>query len=82
LFAAQFSEQKKLYEHGKLSAYFVAQTEARLGNKREAVKYLTICVQSHDELVLNLSDDQGFISLLGDPAFKPLLAKVGLPPIN
>jgi DNA-binding winged helix-turn-helix (wHTH) protein/Tfp pilus assembly protein PilF len=82
LFAAQISEQKKLYEQGKLSPYYVAQTEARLGNKREAIRYLTICVQSHDEVVLNLIDDQGFISLHGDPAFKQLLAKIGLPPVN
>jgi DNA-binding winged helix-turn-helix (wHTH) protein/Tfp pilus assembly protein PilF len=82
LFAAQISEQKKLYEQGKLSPYFVAQTEARLGNKREAIRYLTICVQSHDEVVLNLIDDQGFISLHSDPAFRQLLAKIGLPPVN
>jgi len=82
LFEAQLSEQRKLYEQGKLSPYFVAQTDARLGNTREALKYLTICVQSHDQVVLNLSDDQGFISLHGDPAFKQLLAKIGLPQIN
>ncbi len=82
LFEAQLSEQRKLYEQGKLSPYFVAQTDARLGNTREALKYLTICVQSHDQVVLNLSDDQGFISLHGDPAFKQLLAKIGLPPVN
>jgi hypothetical protein len=82
LFAAQFSEQKKLYEQGKLSPYYVAQTEARLGNRREAIRYLTICVQSHDEFVLNLIDDQGFRSLHGDPAFKQLLVKIGLPAVN
>jgi DNA-binding winged helix-turn-helix (wHTH) protein/Tfp pilus assembly protein PilF len=82
LFEAQLLEQKKLYEQGKLSPYYVAQTEARLGEKREAIRYLTICVQSHDEVVLNLIDDQGFISLHGDPAFRQLLAKVGLPPVN
>ena len=82
LFEAQLSEQRKLYEQGKLSPYFVAQTDARLGNMHEALKYLTICVQSHDQVVLNLSDDQGFISLHGDPAFKQLLAKIGLPPVN
>jgi DNA-binding winged helix-turn-helix (wHTH) protein/Tfp pilus assembly protein PilF len=82
LFAAQISEQKKMYEQRKLSPYYVAQTEARLGNKREAIRYLTICVQSHDEVVLNLIDDQGFISLHGDPAFKQLLAKIGLPLVN
>jgi DNA-binding winged helix-turn-helix (wHTH) protein/tetratricopeptide (TPR) repeat protein len=82
LFEAQLSEQKKLYGQGKLSPYFVAQTEARLGNKREAIRYLTICVQSHDQVVLNLSDDQGFVSLHGDPAFTQLLAKIGLPPVD
>ncbi|HWO32769.1 MAG TPA: tetratricopeptide repeat protein [Candidatus Acidoferrum sp.] len=82
LFAAQFSEQKKLYEQGKLSPYYVAQTEARLGNRREAIRYLTICVQSHDEFVLDLSDDQIFRSLHRDPAFRQLLVKIGLPPVN
>jgi len=82
LFEAQLSEQRKLYEQGKLSPYFVAQTDARLGNMREALKYLTICVQSHDQVVLNLSDDQAFGGLHGDPAFKQLLTKIGLPPIN
>src|SRR6202049_1737154 len=82
LFQAQLAEQRKLYEQGKLSPYFVAQTDARLGNTREALKYLAICVQSHDQVVLNLSDDQDFSSLHGDPAFKQLLAKIGLPPVN
>lgn len=82
LLEAQLAEQKKLYEQGKLSPYFVAQTEARLGNKREATRYLTICVQSHDEYVLNLSDDQDFASLHGVPTFEQLLAKIGLPPVN
>jgi len=79
---AQLAEQKKLQEQGKLSPYLVAQTEARLGNKHEAIRYLTICIQSHDEWVLNLVEDPGFISLHGDPAFNQLLGKIGLPPVN
>jgi DNA-binding winged helix-turn-helix (wHTH) protein/Tfp pilus assembly protein PilF len=82
LFEAELSQQRKLYEQGKLSPYWMAQTEAWLGNSREALKYLTICVQSHDELMLNLSGDQGFASLHGDPAFERLLATIGLPPAN
>src|SRR5216684_4711185 len=82
LFETQLSEQRKLYEQGKLSPYFVAQTDARLGNTREALKYLAICIQSHDEHTLNLKADQGFSSLHGDPAFKQLLTKIGLPPVN
>jgi DNA-binding winged helix-turn-helix (wHTH) protein/Tfp pilus assembly protein PilF len=82
LFEAELSEQRKLFEQGRLSPYFVAQTDARLGNPREALKYLATCIQSHDELVLNLGEDQGFASLHGDPAFEQLLAKIGLPPVN
>jgi DNA-binding winged helix-turn-helix (wHTH) protein/Tfp pilus assembly protein PilF len=82
LFETQLAEQRKLYEQGKLSPYFVAQTEARLGNQSEAIRYLTICIQSHDQVVLNVSADQGFVSLHGDPAFQQLLAKIGLPAVN
>jgi DNA-binding winged helix-turn-helix (wHTH) protein/Tfp pilus assembly protein PilF len=82
LFEAQLAEQRKLYEQGKLSPYLVAQTEARLGNKREAIRYLTVCIQAHDEWVLNLRDDQEFITLHGESAFQQLLAKIGLPPVN
>jgi len=80
LLEAQLSEQIRLYEQGKLSPYLVAQTEARVGNRREALKYLTICIQSHDEFVLNLKDDQGFARLRGDPTFEQLVATIGLPP--
>jgi DNA-binding winged helix-turn-helix (wHTH) protein/Tfp pilus assembly protein PilF len=79
LFEAELSQQKKLYEQGKLSPYWVAQTEARLGNPRDALKYLTICVQSHDDLILNLTVDQSFANLRGIQAFKLLLATIGLP---
>jgi DNA-binding winged helix-turn-helix (wHTH) protein/Tfp pilus assembly protein PilF len=82
LLEAELSQQTKLYEQGKLSPYWAAQTEARLGNTRDALKHLTLCVQSHDELMLNLGGDQGFASLHGDPTFEQLLARIGLPPTN
>ncbi len=82
LFEAELAQQRKLYEQKKLSPYWMAQTEAWLGNRRAALKYLTICVQSHDDLMLNLSVDQGFAGLHGDPAYERLLATVGLPPAN
>jgi DNA-binding winged helix-turn-helix (wHTH) protein/Tfp pilus assembly protein PilF len=80
LLEAELLQQRKLYEQGKLSPYWAAQTEARLGHSREALKYLTICVQSHDDLVLNLTSDQSFANLHGDPIFEQLLARIGLPP--
>jgi len=66
LLEAQLSEQIKLYAQGKTSPYYVARTEARLGNKREALKYLALCVQSHDERVLGVSCDRAL------PAFAAL----------
>ena len=60
----------------------MAQSAARLANAREALKYLTISVQSHDERMLNLGEDQGFATLRGNPAFEQLLAKIGLPPVK
>ncbi|HKH97937.1 MAG TPA: tetratricopeptide repeat protein [Candidatus Sulfotelmatobacter sp.] len=82
LFEAQLSEQKKMVEQGKLSPYFVAQTDARLANARESLKYLNICLQSHDERLLNLRADGDFAGLHGDAALQQLLAKIGLPPFN
>ena len=81
LFKAQLAEQKRLYGEGKLSPYYVAQTEARLGDKGEAIRYLNFCVQSHDEVVLNVIVDQDFTGLHGDAAFGQLLAKIGLPAV-
>ena len=47
----------------------------------DSLKYLTICLQSHDQRLLNLDADESFASLRGDPAFRQLLAKIGLPAI-
>lgn len=79
LFRAELSEQLKLYGQGKLSPYYLAQTDARLGNRREALRYLTTCIQAHDEQILNLPNDQSFARLHGDAAFEQILAKAGLP---
>ena len=50
-----------------------------MANTREAPKYLTICIQSHDERLLNLNVDRNFASLHGNSTFEQLLAKIGLP---
>jgi hypothetical protein len=38
--------------------------------RTESLKYLTICLQSHDEHAMNLGVDPEFATLRGDPAFK------------
>jgi len=79
LLQAQLAEQLKLAQQGALSPYLAAQTDTQLGNTRDALKYLAICVQAHDQMMLNLDVDPVFDSLRSDPTFKQLLAKVGLP---
>ena len=78
---AQLAEQKKFFEQGKLAPFFLAQTEVLLGDKRAALKYLTICVRSHDEHVIGLGRDPQFTVLRGDPEFEELLLKIA-PPVN
>jgi DNA-binding winged helix-turn-helix (wHTH) protein/Tfp pilus assembly protein PilF len=73
------AEQMTLYTRGKLSPYILAETEGRLGNSDETLKYLTMCVQSHDALTLNISEDENFNSLRHNPAFEKLIAIIGLP---
>ncbi len=82
LFEAELLVQKKQYEQGKLSPYYVAQNEARLGNSREVLKYLAILRAAHDDLTLNLDGDDAFASLHRDPAFVQLVVNVGLPPVR
>jgi DNA-binding winged helix-turn-helix (wHTH) protein/Tfp pilus assembly protein PilF len=79
---ALLSQRLKLYEQGKISPFYVAESEARLGNSPEAIKYLTICVQSHDGFSLNVMQDKSFRSLQGNSAFEQLVAVLGLPPIQ
>ena len=79
---ALLSERTRLYEQGKLSPYWVAESEARLGETDEAIKHLNMCVQSHDELALNVRQDHSFNNLHGKPAFEQMFAILGLPPVQ
>jgi hypothetical protein len=76
---ALLSQRIKLYEQGKMSPFFVAQSEARLGNSPEAIKYLTMWVQSHDGLALNVKQDNSFKSLRGNSSFEQLVSILALP---
>lgn len=78
----QLEQQKKAYIQGKISPFFVAQTYALLGNTEEALKYLEICYDRHDDETVNLAVFHSFDQLHSIPAFQQLLAKAGLPPVN
>ncbi len=78
LLETQLQAQMKLYQEGKLSPYSVAETESLLGNKDEALRYLTDCVQVHDEMLINATQSKAFGSLKGDPRFEKLTAVLGV----
>ena len=71
-------QQKKLYDQGIFSPYFLAQTCAIMGNKREALQYLKLAYAKRADGVLDIANDPAFNSLHNDPRFRDLVAKVGL----
>ena len=73
--------QKAMYSDGSVSAYSLASTYARLGNKPEALKYLEISRDRHETMLMNLRSDLTMKSLYGDPSFRNLLAQIALPPV-
>ena len=53
-----------------------------MGNTEDAIKYLQICYDHHNDETVNLAVDSAFNNLHSIPAFQQLLAKIGLPPVN
>ncbi len=79
LLDAQLRVQEDLFARGELSAYWVAETAACLGNRQQVFHYLDICAQAHDEAFLLIGEDPNFTPYRGDPAFERLLARTGQP---
>ena len=71
--------QKKLYERGLQSPYSLAETDSLLGNKHEALQYLQTAYDKHNEEIVQLETERAFDSLHGEPAYKDLIARLGLP---
>ena len=75
-------EQVQLYKTGKFSAYFVAETCARLGDKQGALQYLEAAGKQRAEGLGDVETDSAFNGMHGDPAFRQFVAKIGLPPLG
>lgn len=82
MFEGQIAAQKKAFDQGKLSPFFLAETYARDGKATEAMKYLEFAYDRHAEDVLNTAVDPAFTRLYSLPAFQQFLSKAGLPPVN
>jgi len=74
--------KKKLYDRGEQSAYSLAELDALLGNKQEALFYLKIAYDRHDEAEVQMMGDPAFNNLHDDPAYKDLVARLAAPPQN
>ncbi|HUA16387.1 MAG TPA: tetratricopeptide repeat protein [Verrucomicrobiae bacterium] len=70
--------EKRLYQRGSVSAYSMAQTDALLGDKKDALQYLKIAFDDHDESVIQLKIDPELSNLRQEPAYNDLVARVGL----
>ncbi|HTV65776.1 MAG TPA: tetratricopeptide repeat protein [Bryocella sp.] len=70
--------QKKFCDAQQLSPFYVAQTAALLGDKQEALHYLRLAYQQHDESFLAAARDDTLSSLRNDPEFRKLLQQAGL----
>jgi tetratricopeptide (TPR) repeat protein len=68
--------QEQQYTHGEVSAFDVARTCLRLGDKPAALHYLQLAFNAHDHMMLTVLGG-GFDDLLkDDPAFRQLQAAV------
>ncbi len=71
--------QRRLYQHGALSPYAMAETNSLLGNKREAFRYLEIAYNQHDDATVQVEADPDFNTLHADPGYAKLLLQLGIP---
>jgi DNA-binding winged helix-turn-helix (wHTH) protein/Tfp pilus assembly protein PilF len=70
------NEQQKLYDQGKFSPLALAGSCALEGNKRDALKYLKIAYDQHEDDVVGIAGNRSFDSLHDDPEMQRILAGV------
>ncbi len=69
-------EQQKLYDHGKFSSLALAGTCVLEGNKQDALKYLKIAYDQHEDDVVGLAGNRLFDELHDEPEMQRILAGV------
>ena len=74
--------QKKFYDRGQLSPYFVAETAGFLGDKADTLKYVQIAYDKHDENAHQMANDPAFACVRTEQAYLDLAAKTGIPVRN
>lgn len=79
---AELSVQKRLEAVGRYPAYNVAQTFIMLDKKDEALKYLQTSYSKHEVNLVAMLVDPTFASLRQEPAYRRLLAQLGVDAVN
>jgi DNA-binding winged helix-turn-helix (wHTH) protein/Tfp pilus assembly protein PilF len=72
------NEQQKLYDQGKFSSLALAGSCALEGNKRDALKYLKIAYDQHEDDVVGIAGNRLFDNLHDDPEMQRILAGVNI----
>lgn len=73
--------QQRLHGAGAESAWALAQTFGRLGDAEMTLSYLRASIDRGEEYVMAIRIEPAFAFLHGDPAFRALVAEVGMPPL-
>jgi len=70
--------QKKFANEGKYPAFLVAETSGLLGRKRDALDYLAASYKQRELYMATLPVSPALVSLHSDPAYRRLMAQLGV----
>jgi len=82
LLEARLRTAQELFDRGFGSAFEVAEAHSDLGQNDDALKYLDIAYQRHDQMLATLDVNSHLQSLHQNQQFRELVARIGLPPLN
>lgn len=81
LLLARLVADRQLYDQGRALDFTLASDYSALGDKPQALKCLDAAYQKHDLQLTQLLVNTDLQVLHEEPAFRQLVAKVGLPPL-
>jgi len=79
---SELASQKKLERENRCLAYNIAQTYTGLGRKVDALRYLDASYRNREVNLVALPADPIFASLRREPAYRRLLAQLGVNAVN
>jgi Tfp pilus assembly protein PilF len=82
MYEAMLARQKKLHVENRVSAYQLARTYALLGERRQSLAYLNASYQARESEILTIRNDFILRPLHSEAAFRALVSRIGLPPLN